>query len=407
MKTVKFLLSVFLLVCLSGSTFAQKSGEGIDFFEGTWEEALAMAKKENKTIFLDGYASWCGPCKKMIKEIFPQESVGEFYNKNFINVKMDMEKGEGPMVAEKYNIQRYPTFVYINADGEALHRAAGYKPAEEFIADGTDAMDTNKQFYSLKKRYEGGEKDKTFLMNAFNAAYKALDRGLLQNIANDLGGLLTKKDLKSMDMMKLVMNAAPFSDQVFDFMMNKKHKKKLLKKMGTEKLTNTVAGVMKQRVYNAAGAGNEKGLTDALAYVKANMPDQAEKLNGSLEMLFHQKSKNWAKFATVASTWVDKFAMEDWTQLNSVAWTFYEQVEDAKLLAQALKWAKKSVALDKNYYNTDTQAALHYKLGEKKEALKMAKVAVALAKADGSSADETLQLIEKINSELANKDIEE
>jgi uncharacterized protein YyaL (SSP411 family) len=58
------------------------------------------AKKENKLIFVDAYASWCGPCKLMVKNIFPLKTVGDYYNSHFINAKIDMEKGEGIELAK-------------------------------------------------------------------------------------------------------------------------------------------------------------------------------------------------------------------------------------------------------------------------------------------------------------------
>ena len=70
-------------------------GQGIIFFEGTWKEALEKAKKEDKLVFVDSYTTWCGPCIKMAKNVFTQESVGSFYNQNFINIKLDMEKEDG------------------------------------------------------------------------------------------------------------------------------------------------------------------------------------------------------------------------------------------------------------------------------------------------------------------------
>ena len=61
----------------------------------TLEQASAKAKAENKLIFLDCFTSWCGPCKKMARDVFPQEQVGAFMNPRFVNIKIDMESAYG------------------------------------------------------------------------------------------------------------------------------------------------------------------------------------------------------------------------------------------------------------------------------------------------------------------------
>jgi thiol-disulfide isomerase/thioredoxin len=100
-------------VGLSSSIFAQ----GIEFFHGSWPEALAKAKSEEKLIFVDAFASWCGPCKRMAKESFPDPKVGEVYNASFICLKIDMEKPENAEFAGKYPVNSYPTLIEI-APGE-------------------------------------------------------------------------------------------------------------------------------------------------------------------------------------------------------------------------------------------------------------------------------------------------
>ncbi len=100
--------------------------EGIRFHQGTWDEAKALAKKENKLIFLDAYASWCGPCKLLKRRVFPDETLGNFFNDNFINVAMDMERGVGPQLARKYRLNAYPTLYFIDADGSLVHTSVGY-----------------------------------------------------------------------------------------------------------------------------------------------------------------------------------------------------------------------------------------------------------------------------------------
>ena len=95
-ETMKKYLILLAFTLILGSTCI---AQGIEFAHGsTWKEILAKAEKEDKLIFVDAYAEWCGPCKKMAKDVFTQKEVGGYFNANFVNVKMDMEAGEGPML---------------------------------------------------------------------------------------------------------------------------------------------------------------------------------------------------------------------------------------------------------------------------------------------------------------------
>ena len=112
--SVAFLL--FPLLCFS---------QGITFEQGSWSEVLAKAKQTNKPVFVDVYASWCGPCKTMSKEIFPLKSVGDVYNASFVCYQIDAEKGEGVELANKYNVTAYPTYLFVKADGTLFSRELG------------------------------------------------------------------------------------------------------------------------------------------------------------------------------------------------------------------------------------------------------------------------------------------
>ena len=67
----------------------------IQFTDARLDDLLAKAKKENKVIFVDIYATWCGPCKLLKKTTFTDKEVGEYFNTNFINAAYDGEKEEG------------------------------------------------------------------------------------------------------------------------------------------------------------------------------------------------------------------------------------------------------------------------------------------------------------------------
>lgn len=139
MKYLKhFAFSSILLMFIYGFASPEKDVEaaiqnGIQFHQGSWEDALQLAKKENRLIFLDIYASWCGPCKQLKKSTFPHPMAGEYYNKNFVNVALDGEQKEGSMLAQKYKITAYPTLLFLDIDGKELGRAVGYHSPQELV----------------------------------------------------------------------------------------------------------------------------------------------------------------------------------------------------------------------------------------------------------------------------------
>ncbi|GAA4458807.1 hypothetical protein GCM10023189_31650 [Nibrella saemangeumensis] len=110
--------------------------EGIQFTDAAWAAILKKAKAEKKVIFLDAYASWCGPCKLLQKNVFTKKEIGDYFNRQFINVKMDMEKGEGPSVAQMYPLEAYPTLFFIDGNGRVLKKVIGYRSPQELLSIG-------------------------------------------------------------------------------------------------------------------------------------------------------------------------------------------------------------------------------------------------------------------------------
>lgn len=134
---------LFAAMLSFASLKAQSDAPGIQFFHGTFAEAQAKAKKENKLIFMDAYTTWCGPCRAMSANVFTDPSVAEYYNAHFINLKVDMERGEGPTLGRRYSVMGYPTLLYINSEGEVKNRVMGGKSASDFIAIGQKVIKAN------------------------------------------------------------------------------------------------------------------------------------------------------------------------------------------------------------------------------------------------------------------------
>ncbi len=162
----KFVL--LLLILITGLTvFSQ----GIEFQKERYAEVLEIAKKQNKLVFIDIYTSWCGPCKHMADNVFPQAKVGEYYNTHFLNLQLDAEKSEdGKMVAKTFGVSAYPTFLFVNGEGELVYRFLGGKTVDMFVKEGEKAVNAFAAQPELKKymkKYEEGNRDKEFLNQYF------------------------------------------------------------------------------------------------------------------------------------------------------------------------------------------------------------------------------------------------
>lgn len=142
MKKVLLVIPILLLAAAftKNQSLQPENKSEIDFFKGSWSEAVNKAKAEKKAIFLDIYATWCGPCKLLKKQTFTDKNIAGFYNTNFINVSLDGETGDGAMLAQKYQIPGYPTLIILDFNETPVHATAGFLNAKEFMTFGKQGL---------------------------------------------------------------------------------------------------------------------------------------------------------------------------------------------------------------------------------------------------------------------------
>jgi thioredoxin-related protein len=201
MKTIVLLFLIIPFWAIGQTTDNTKGGTGmgIQFVSGlSWQEVKAKAKAENKYIFMDCYATWCGPCKFMSQDIFPQKEVGDYMNAHFINVTVQMDKTEkdkedvrngyadAEMLKNDYSVESYPTYLFFSPDGQVLHRVIGAtgKEAKDFIVKAAEALDPQRQYYTFVESYKLHALDTGFLRQALTLAIQADDETNAEHISD-------------------------------------------------------------------------------------------------------------------------------------------------------------------------------------------------------------------------------
>lgn len=368
--------------------------QGIKFEDGNFASILAKAKKENKLIFVDAYASWCGPCKLMVKNIFPLQSVGDYYNSHFINAKIDMEKGEGIDLAKKYNVKAFPTYLFIDGSGEAVHRTLGYVEEKDFIQFAKDAEDPTRRLTSLKQQFEKGEKNPEFLKNLAGLtiyndpefAGKVLNRYFEQ-----------KATLDQEDIQMLLSGVQTTESPLYKIFQEKKAD--ILKFLPEDRYGNVDKNIKLNTVAKKAYNTDTKTWNDSYFMTETQKflsKEEADKILKRMKANRALKNKDIPTYEKLIMELYQDYSAAGSDELNSLAWNFFENVDNKASLEKAVVWAQESVKKDQNYANTDTLANLYNKIGDKKNAKMWAEKAIELAKSKGEDFSDTEKLLKSL-----------
>lgn len=123
-----------LAACNRSERAARESspkGAGIAFVTTGFEEALDRARAENRLVLVDVYTDWCGWCKKLDREVFADARVASAA-KDLVAVRVNAEKG-GEKVAERFDVQGYPTVLFVDGSGRVVKRVEGFVDAAEML----------------------------------------------------------------------------------------------------------------------------------------------------------------------------------------------------------------------------------------------------------------------------------
>lgn len=174
----------FGIILFAGKDMQAQNRE-IIFGTGDFAQMLAAAKTSDKLLFIDCHTSWCGPCKLLAKDVFTIDSVADFFNTNFINMKMDMEKGEGIELKKRYSVEAYPTLLLLNGEGKEIFRSVGGCTAPVLMSRFREGMNPENSISLLEKEFAEGKCESVLAEKYFSALKKGHHQELLAKATAD------------------------------------------------------------------------------------------------------------------------------------------------------------------------------------------------------------------------------
>jgi thiol-disulfide isomerase/thioredoxin len=377
----KIILLISLLICLSVSN-GNSQNRSIKFNDKTWDEIVAMAKEQNRMIFLDAYASWCGPCKWMAANMFTNDTVADYYNKTFICASFDMEKGEGINLRKKYEVRAYPSLIFINPDESMVHEKVG---APQRVRDYLDiamvAQNPDECLASCIRRYNAGDNSpqliQTYLYRLADA-YVSVTPVLTKYFATQKESDLYKRGNWNI----MYRFAGDMNDPLFDFLL--KHRAEYSKAYTKDSVNHKIAEVFSNSLRGSLRNGNTKKADSLYMTLKEKIRtsgfEGSDKIIFTSDLQYFQVKGRNKEFLDLAYENLDKYCSGDHYMLSNVALFVSNVSNDQKYLDKALSWSKKSVSIKEEPFNADIYASILFKLGNKEEAINQEKKVIALAR---------------------------
>jgi thioredoxin-related protein len=456
--------SSLILLLLPLILFSQEdtSSKGIKWTTGlSWDQIKQKAKLENKYIFVDCYATWCGPCKWMDKNVLSDRQVVKSLDSAFVTLQLQMDKTSNDLeqtmrwygfaadVSKEYSVEAYPTYLIFSLDGKLIHRFSGSVSKSEFMRRVNNSFNKETQYYFIRNNYHLHDRDSSFLLRAINICLDADDRVLAKKCLDKyLGVALNPLTRKNIPVFTKMIDSS--NDILFHIFLSRTSN--IDSVMGkSEFAERSIAKVLKREIIDSTFASHDKTMDwnviasgISLKYPTLNKQILQLLFNGFQDKIIKHElfplyrtnaSINWDSMqcaltnyylnfstdellakeefkyvlnqghyeyaARLTLAYLDKYADRlTYMDVNDYIWSYiFERSTDTISLKRALKWSKYTVEKLANSNNLDTYANLLYKLGENNDAIIFEKKALKIATENNQ--EENVQVYQKTLEKMA------
>lgn len=407
---------------------------GIRWIEGlTWQQVKEKAKAENKYIFMDVYATWCGPCKLMDKEVYSNDTLGGYFDQHFISVKVQTDQtkkdneyirswySDANVIRRQYHIESYPSFVFLSPVGVVVEKQTGYKSVQELISIAQSATQPGKvyndpyaEFEMLLADYRKGIKRMDRMPYMIKAAQSLEEFDLFKQLVKEYTDYCmtlppeqryTKDNIEMWATYLLSSKTRAFNlfyrdSEIIDKIMNKKGYAAAVvdRTIMDEIVFPFLIAQNRDSSVSMAGGMTLSGPGLKANYQEADWENLYRKIRKAFNTAYakrnvlqakihwYERNRNYIAFAKYCLQYLKEYPPDltderEATRVNSTVWNIFMYTTDRQLVDEAIRWTRRLV--DQNL-NTpfkgmvmDTYANLLYKAGRTAEAIQWEEMAIS------------------------------
>ncbi len=392
------LMTLFAVTCYTQDTAIQYISTNTN-----WIDILTKAKTEHKYIFMDCYATWCKPCIWMDANILNKPEVVLYFNKNFLNVRVQVNKTnkdspnvinwyeDARRIQQEYGIMAFPTYMFFSPEGNVVHRfTAAVESPQKFIQYASQALDTSQQNYRHISRYKEFSHDSLYLRSAISEAINAWDVATAAKICEYY--IKTLKDPYSKSNLDIIVQATN-STQSTGFHMFINNPSRVNSNLGNKTFATRAYSIVFQEEVGPF-LGKNSSVPDWKKITKSarkKFPEKAEMIVAQGKVLYFRSINHIAEFEISLKSFMDVYINEltDY-EINKNAWDIFLLSSQKTAIDKAIHWMDYLLSNEKHYgFNgsfgdnyaayLDTYANLLYKIGRCADAIKWEQKALQAA----------------------------
>lgn len=322
--------------------------------QSDWETAVKEANETGKLLFLDIYATWCGPCKYLESNIYPDVELGKYYNSHFINLKLDGETEFGRMKVMQYGLQAYPTMYYLSSSEDMLAKVVGVKQAPELNAFGEKVVRNSDKLVEFKRDYNNDKLKAPELMAYRELLLEFDQKEQSDEVSSKIIPSLTEADILNPEYKSIIIGAKTDLDgKIFSLIKSNFEGFKLL---WTEEEMGQIFGNIFDASLNMAISNQDPGYKDRiiaeLLPLFQDTPESVKNAEYITNKLYFANTGDWKGFSElVMALYNTGFSNDDAFLYQESFDIVNNYARSPEALAFALELMNKAVVINPSFDN--------------------------------------------------------